>query len=249
MTNNPSNVHKLFRKFFNNFWFFRHLRTEHCTKEGGSFVCRYGDNGVCSSLPVEGVSDKDYVAHAVKHATMQNQKKNNGQSTGASSSWSVYSAAQNLPAVLNDPNKGKQTNFLTKTWGDSFIEKIDIPRSPYLPEITVHHLESYLKKMARRYRKHSKINLIANVPNFSTEEIIQSLPVRKANLESVKRFSENSQYDLSVIPKIFFTPDLDLSRRENFNTIFPFSKDGLLKEGSNIVINVKQEQEKVRKIL
>ena len=133
----------------NAFFFCRHLRDQHCVREGGSFVCRYGYNGVCSSLPVEGVSDKDYIAHATKHATMQQQKKANGQISEPSSSWSVYSAAQNLPAVLNDPNKGKQSTFLTKTWGDSFVEKVEIPKSPFLPEVTAQHFESYLKKIAR----------------------------------------------------------------------------------------------------
>ena len=138
----------------------RHLRDKHCTQEGGSFVCRYGYNGVCSSLPVEGVSDKDYIAHAAKHAAnmqqLQQFKKSNGQainvnanSQSSSTTWSVYSAAQNLPAVLNDPNKGKQSNFLTKTWGDSFIEKADVPKCTFIPDITVHHLESYLKKIGR----------------------------------------------------------------------------------------------------
>lgn len=44
-----------------------HLRKYHCTREGGSFVCRYGRNGVCPSLPVDGVSDKDYEAHVEKN--------------------------------------------------------------------------------------------------------------------------------------------------------------------------------------
>lgn len=79
----------------------------------------------------------------------QQQRKNNGQTSEPEASWTVYSAAQNLPAVLNDPNKGKQSNFLTRTWGDAFIEKIDIPKSPHLPEITIQHFESYLKKIAR----------------------------------------------------------------------------------------------------
>jgi len=98
---------------------------------------------------VEGVSDKDYIAHASKHATMQQQRKTNGQLSEAGSSWTVYSAIQNLPAVLNDPFKGKQSNFLTRTWGDGFVEKVDIPKSPYLPEITMQHFEMYLKKIAR----------------------------------------------------------------------------------------------------
>ena len=52
--------------------FGRHLRQYHCTKEGGSFVCRYGRNGVCPSLPVEGVSDKDYETHVERnHAKLE----------------------------------------------------------------------------------------------------------------------------------------------------------------------------------
>lgn len=46
--------------------FCRHLRDCHCTREGGSFVCRYGMNGVCPSLPVEGVSDRDYEDHVAR---------------------------------------------------------------------------------------------------------------------------------------------------------------------------------------
>ena len=47
--------------------FNQHLRDFHCSKEGGSFVCRYGMNGICPSLPLEGVSDKDYDDHVLKH--------------------------------------------------------------------------------------------------------------------------------------------------------------------------------------
>lgn len=133
--------------------FRRHLQDHHCSREGGSFVCRYGYNGVCSSLPLEGVSDKDYIAHATKHAMMQQrqyqQGKSNGQMLDGIVAWTVYSSSQNLPAVLNDPNRGKQSNFLTKTWGDAFVEKVEIPKSPYLPEVTNQQFESYMKKIAR----------------------------------------------------------------------------------------------------
>ncbi|XP_076749505.1 VPS54 subunit of GARP complex scat [Xylocopa sonorina] len=219
--------------------FIRHLRDQHCSREGGSFVCLYGYNGVCTSLPVEGVSDKDYVAHATKHATMQQQHKSNGQLSEPSSSWTVYSAAQNLPAVLNDPFKGKQSNFLTRTWGDGFVEKVDIPKSPYLPEITMQHFESYLKKIARRYRKHSRMN--SNVNKSSTpNELLQNFP----NLRKVKSL-DRTQFDLSNISKIFLTPNLDLSQKDNFYAVFPFAKNGLLNEDSNIVIHMKQMQEKL----
>ena len=63
--------------------FCRHLRDFHCTKEGGSFVCKYGKNGVCPSLPVEGVSDRDYEDHVAKdHVAGDGSKKilqNNGK--------------------------------------------------------------------------------------------------------------------------------------------------------------------------
>ncbi|VDN17543.1 unnamed protein product [Gongylonema pulchrum] len=53
------------------FEFAQHLRRMHCTREGGSFICRYGSNGVCQSLPLEGVSDDDYEAHIRKcHANV-----------------------------------------------------------------------------------------------------------------------------------------------------------------------------------
>ncbi|XP_015608424.1 vacuolar protein sorting-associated protein 54 [Cephus cinctus] len=219
--------------------FVRHLGDQHCSREGGSFVCCYGYNGVCANLPVEGVSDKDYIAHATKHATMQQQRRRNGISFEPSSTWTVYSAVQNLPAVLNDPTRGKQSNFFTKTWGDAFVEKVDIPKSPYLPEITMQHFETYVKKIARRYRKHARMNSNPNRPT-SPNELLQNFP----NLRKVKML-EHSQFDLASIPKIFLSPTLDLSRRDDFDAVFPFAKEGLLDEGGNVVTSAKHMQEKL----
>ena len=46
--------------------FRQHLRNLHCSKEGGSFICQYGRNNVCSNLPLEGVNEKDYLTHVDK---------------------------------------------------------------------------------------------------------------------------------------------------------------------------------------
>lgn len=46
--------------------FCEHLRSKHCTIEGGSFVCQYGYNKICPSLPLEGVSDQDYEDHVAR---------------------------------------------------------------------------------------------------------------------------------------------------------------------------------------
>ncbi|XP_034944427.1 vacuolar protein sorting-associated protein 54 [Chelonus insularis] len=217
--------------------FVKHLREEHCSREGGSFVCHYGYNGVCSSLPLEGVSDKDYVAHANKHAVMQQQKKNNGEISDTLPPWTVYSAVQNLPAVLNDPKKGKQSNFLTKTWGESFVDKVDIPKSPFLPNISIHLFDSYLKKIGRRYRRYSRSNASTDTP--SLYDLLN-------HRQKSKTSDFSTQNDFLNIPSIFFNSNLDLTNRKTFETIFPFTKDGLLNEGaSNIVNHVKHHQEKL----
>jgi vacuolar protein sorting-associated protein 54 len=76
------------------------------------------------------VNDEDYEVHVYKHHVFPNQsaikarsdnvrKLMNHQMTekphvvAVEQQWSVYSAAQNLPAILNDPNRGKQVILLT----------------------------------------------------------------------------------------------------------------------------------------
>ena len=118
------------------------MRLSHCTQEGGSFVCRYGYNSVCSSLPLEGVSDRDYEDHVLKHhASAMYSKIGTGTvqrrtSSGNQEKWGVYSSTQNLASALNDPKKGMKRDFFTRTWGDSFVEIKEIPPHVALPVIT-----------------------------------------------------------------------------------------------------------------
>lgn len=67
--------------------FASHLREHHSTKEGGSFICRYGLHGVCASLPVEGVSDKDYEDHVARDHIL---------STGVKTSLCISNAGKTL---------------------------------------------------------------------------------------------------------------------------------------------------------
>ncbi|XP_066592253.1 vacuolar protein sorting-associated protein 54 isoform X2 [Prorops nasuta] len=76
-------------------------------------------------------------------------------------------------------------------------------------------------------------------PNSSTD-LLQNFP----NLRKVKTI-DRMQFDLSSIPKIFLTPNLELAQKSNFNEVFPFAKDGLLGENCDIVVHVKQMQEKL----
>lgn len=58
--------------------FARHLREFHCSKEGGSYVCRYGPNNICPSLPLEGVSDMDYENHIARDHVQTPGRKRSG---------------------------------------------------------------------------------------------------------------------------------------------------------------------------
>lgn len=214
----------------------RHLRDRHCTREGGSFVCRYGYKGVCASLPLDGVSDRDYEAHVIK-IHMNDTKREEPEE------WSVYMAAQNLPAVLNDPSRGKQSNIFTKKWGDSFVEKAHINSTHLLPEITYDHLGDYIKQIGKRYRRHLRLN--QNIQSqefaaqFSPTKIKTPRPSTSSTISNLSELNElgtaarnhiassrNTSYELcdaslDDIPAIFTQPNLDFTKFDTFEAVFP----------------------------
>ncbi|TDG44187.1 hypothetical protein AWZ03_009361 [Drosophila navojoa] len=186
--------------------FINHLRTRHCTREGGSFVCRYGFNGVCASLPLDGVSDRDYDAHVAKYHVNQ-------QTRELPPEWGVYSAAQNLPAVLNDPQRGKQSNLFTKKWGEHFVDRVQIPCNPRLPDITHADFAVYVGSIGKRYRWHERRQQQQQqqeqqLPSTTTPEHLGPVPV----------------------PEIFLKSQLQLHHPATFAQVFPgymqSTKDG-----------------------
>ncbi|XP_065358306.1 vacuolar protein sorting-associated protein 54 [Calliphora vicina] len=187
--------------------FVKHLRERHCTREGGSFVCRYGFNGVCPSLPLDGVSDRDYDAHVAKYHVNQ-------QTREMPPEWSVFSAAQNLPAVLNDPSRGKQSNLFTKKWGVEFVERNHIAASPRLPEITCDDFEKYISKIGKRYKRHERLN--AQQAEALLEESA-GVTVPKGTVPS----SPTHEANLSSIPEIFLKDTLNLQHAPTFAQVFP----------------------------
>lgn len=117
---------------------------------------------------------------------------------GEDDRWSLYSASQHLPAVLTDPNKGKQSNFFTKTWGDAFVEKTAIEKSPFLPEITWAHFDAYLRKYGKRFKRHSRLKDITFEDNHNkiqthtvnTDGIPEIYLRQNLNLNDPKVFAE-----------------------------------------------------------
>ncbi|XP_026680076.1 vacuolar protein sorting-associated protein 54-like, partial [Diaphorina citri] len=195
--------------------FFRHLRENHCKKEGGSYVCTYAENNVCSSLPIEGVNDNDYEKHVYKHHAMSNTNTSTDNEKLPSSAWNIYSASQNLPAVLNDPSKGKQKDLFTKTWGDHFVELHNVPAPSYLPEISKHHFDNYLKKISKRCKRRSRLSETSNSIDSPGETSILS------NLNFSSSSKNYTHFDLSEIPKIYLKSDFKLSNLETFSIVFP----------------------------
>jgi vacuolar protein sorting-associated protein 54 len=184
-------------------------------------VCRYGYNGVCSSLPLDGVSDSDYLAHIEKYHLMSTMKE-------AEEKWNIFSAAQNLPAVLNDPSRGRQSNLFTKKWGDSFVEKQQVPPTPHLPQVDWSQLELYCKKIGKRYRRHTKLGSIGNSQDFSAptpgtispSSSISSLQIiENSNYRNINEKLLN-EATIRDIPQIFLKQDLDLSKQETFALVF-----------------------------
>lgn len=217
-----------------------HLRQVHCTKEGGSFVCRYGRNGVCPSLPVEGVSDKDYEAHVKKnHIKLEESKSESNATAGDdtlyprprlppisfpnASAFTVYSSTQNLPAILNDPRLLKrQTDFFTKTWGEDFVPQ-EVPSLTLLPNIPKIYFDDYLKKIEFRLKVHNKLRK-QSIGGSSTAAPGDT-GFTAAAIAAAKRQSSVDKVasDVSLIPKVFMQSNFALEDPEIFNHVLPWN--------------------------
>ncbi|XP_071079341.1 vacuolar protein sorting-associated protein 54-like [Haliotis cracherodii] len=215
--------------------FCQHLRDFHCSKEGGSYVCRYGMNGVCPSLPLEGVSDRDYEDHVARdHVysgdTGARNKSLSSQSRPSSSSpptstepsvvtdqfkWTVYNAVVNLPAVLNNPRLARrETDFFTKTWGQEFEKQTILP-SPYIPEITAEHFEKYVHRTSARHKKHVRNSQKLSEPPVPSQHAFPTL-----NLKQL----EKNRAELDQIPKLFMLPNFSLENLDTFSAVFPWTQ-------------------------
>lgn len=147
--------------------------------------------------------------------------------------WSVFSAAQNLPAVLNDPSRGKQTYFFTKKWGDSFVEQQSIGTSPQLPDIKWDHFDFYLKRIGKRYRIHTRVAKTA-LPSTSSQNQVHQQPVVS------DRLPNGATANLKDIPEVFLKHKLELHSPASFAAVFPgIGNDGEQAKQSSRVLQEK----------
>eukprot|EP00094_Tigriopus_californicus_P006558 TCALIF_06314-PA protein Name:"Similar to scat Vacuolar protein sorting-associated protein 54 (Drosophila melanogaster)" AED:0.03 eAED:0.03 QI:253/0.88/0.7/1/1/1/10/0/899 len=132
-----------------------------------------------------------------------------GAGSGPSTS---LAASQNLPAVLNNPGKGKQKDFFTRSWGDSFTEHRPLVSPSHLPDVQAEHFE--------RYRR--KVHKYASIHERHSPALPPSTPVILPPSSSAKD-----------VDRVFLDPNFDLSRPDTFAAIFKFKPGISLTEQSD----------------
>lgn len=170
---------------------------------------------------MDGVSDYDYDAHISRYHL---QEFSAHPPTQCPMEWSIFSAAQNLPAALNDPMRGKQSNMFTKKWGVEFNEKCTIPPSSYLLELRYDDFETYLQEIGKRYTRR----------NIIQQHIFEAANSRLEKRQLKQQVSENEKFStplqkyttdttdhlIETIPEIYLKEDLNLHQATTFRQIF-----------------------------
>jgi hypothetical protein len=111
--------------------------------------------------------------------------------------WNVNAACQNMAAILNDPKKGKQKDFFTRTWGDGFVENTTIPESLLLPIVDEAYFTPYLKKISKRYKKSSKKSSIT----IATEQIPTRSTLKSIGIPIISLISFDGEM---LLPNFFY---------------------------------------------
>ena len=198
-----------------------HLREFHCKKEGGSFTCHYGENNLCKFLPLEGVSDRDYEQHVLRiHVKVPDEMSEMDLApvlpntdtpsppavVADQQKWTYFHSSVNLPALLNDPAKGKQADIFTHTWGYEF-HKSTVSPSKRLPEVSTKLFRSYLKRTNSRMKTH-----LADADHCPV-----SPPA--PYVEHQKEFQLKEE--LKAIPQFYLLSSFDLTDKDLFFRVFP----------------------------
>jgi hypothetical protein len=133
--------------------------------------------------------------------------------------FAAMASSQNLPAVLNDPRKGKvfvesheiiqpsfamaanlvsgkQKDFFTRSWGEDFTEFKSIPSSPFVCQLPEQAFDKYLRKLRKHCPRHST-KLKSSVDQSKPTSPVRSSPVSSGSLANV--------------PAIFLDPNFDLN--------------------------------------
>ena len=216
------------KKFKSSGQFMNHLSTSHVSVEGGSYICRYGENNICSACPGVGVSQVDYTNHVTRHHINRDKVVFNPNNDF----WNVLSSSVNLPAVLNNPAKGKQKDFFTRSWGADFVDTAILPASGNICEIPANTFDRYLRKLRKHYVRHKAAGPglhNTSLSSTSSRETTPS-PSPESNKSSSSSLLKPRTPPPAVklnIPSIFLDQNFDLTNPNTFNAVFPFLNETL----------------------
>ncbi|KAG0423171.1 hypothetical protein HPB47_001043 [Ixodes persulcatus] len=183
--------------------FARHLRDTHCSKEGGSFVCRYGNNDVCASLPLEGVSDEDYEAHVLKHHVLSQKEAER---------------SDRRHGHPKDDSDGGRSNGegARRAANPAFPDAVAEPRERW----TIYHSAQNLPAVLndpRRSRRESDFFIKTWGDHFT-----DTTPLPPClHVPTISRLHFESY--LARTSRMFLKPDFSLEDPETFHTVIPWS--------------------------
>ncbi|XP_055353415.1 vacuolar protein sorting-associated protein 54-like isoform X2 [Paramacrobiotus metropolitanus] len=123
--------------------------------------------------------------------------------------FNFYDTSVNLPAVLNDPRKPRPIDFLTRTWGEGFMENSVRP-SPRLDEYSIDDFRPYMRCINVR-----------EALLKGTRSTPDSFDRRPSH--SVRSPRPTSENPLENIPAVYLAQTLDLENPQIFRQICPVS--------------------------
>ncbi|XP_023236700.1 vacuolar protein sorting-associated protein 54-like [Centruroides sculpturatus] len=229
--------------------FIQHLRDDHCSKEGGSYVCRYGNNNVCCSLPIEGVSDQDYEAHVLKHHVALNPDEIKTEN----SSKTEYKINLNEKRLLESKSGSQlldpvyQPNLIADQFKWTvFDSSQNLPAVLNDPRRVKREFDFFTKTWGDSFVDVQTISYCSHIPEITrahfehylknTSKRLKKLVKRKVNIPtfhigdgsiislSAARWFDKNLPSIESVPKIFLQPDFSLENPETFRAVLPWSQ-------------------------
>lgn len=120
--------------------------------------------------------------------------------------FDFYDASVNLPAILNDPRKPRPNDFLTRTWGEGFVESTVAPSSRIV-DIDMSVFRAYIHSINIREVLLKGTCSMADVAG------------RQISARTSKQTS-SAAAELDSIPQLFFNQSFSLENPVVFRDVF-----------------------------
>lgn len=212
-------------------------------------MCRYGNNDVCASLPLEGVSDKDYEGHVLKHHIYQKdasankydqptssaQQSDEGSGSGDGSKGTTKSRRL-FPDAVAAPRRSRWTVYdssqnlpavlndprRSRREADLFTKTWGdhFTDNVAIPPCT--WIPEITRSFFESYLAHTARRFRRHCRRTSSHSAGSSSTGKAKSVRS-NAFRDSAQHDIDTVPAIFMQPNFNLEDAETFNTVIPWS--------------------------